>query len=117
MTPMLSLALAAIVSLGAAESLPRCDVRATGDGAPAVLVDGEPHAPLMLVLNNQFGRDAVLLNELRSAARTGIKLFGFNVLLDWHASPEQEAATVAKFCEVHPEGYFYTRIWLGPNAG
>ncbi len=79
------------------------------------MINGKPFSPLMWTANNQFGRDAVLLEELRMAAAGGLRLFSFVVSLDWHSTPAEAAATVDKFCAVHPEGYFYVRVWLGPN--
>jgi Beta-galactosidase len=92
---------------------PQCAVRAGEEGAPAILIGREVHSPLMFVGNNQFDRDEVLLDELRLAAEAGVKLFGFQVQLDWRWSREQAEETIAKFCEAHPEGYFYIRVWLG----
>lgn len=83
--------------------------------APAILVDGQPLAPILFSANNQFDRDAPLLETLRKAADAGIRLFTFNLPLAWHAPPEEAAGIVEKFCEAHPEGYFLIRVWLGPN--
>ena len=98
-------------------ALPRCDVRAGEEGAPAILVDGSPHVPIFFSGNNQFNRDEVLLEELTLARDAGVKLFSFNVPSGWYATEEQAAAIVDKFCSVHPTGYFYVRIWLGANQG
>lgn len=94
---------------------PKCSVRSGVQGGPAIVIDGAPHAPLMFAGNNQFGRDNVLLEELRMAAGAGLRLFSFNVNLDWHASTEQAAQTVDRFCAAHPDGWFCVRIWLGAN--
>ena len=94
---------------------PQCTVRSGGDGAPAIFINGEIHAPLLFVGNNHFGRDDVLVQELQLAAEAGIKLFGFGYALDWHTPPEKAAAAADRFCAAHPEGYFLVRIWLGPN--
>ena len=98
-----------------AAQLPWCKVRVGDQGGPAIVINGKPHAPLAFVGNNQFGRDDVLLEELRNAAQAGIGLFGFNLRLGWHASAEEAMAVVDKFCAADPEGYFYVRIWLGAN--
>ena len=98
--------------LANAASWPLCDVRPDG---PAIIVNGDTHAPLFFIGNNQFGKDGVLLDEVRLAANAGLKLFGFTLKLDWHMSAEDAAATVAKFHAANPDGYFYVRIWLGPS--
>lgn len=99
----------------AATPWPKCAVRSGVQGGPAIVIDGEPYVPVLFNGNNQFNRDEVLLGEFRQAAEAGIRLFNFNVNLDWHASPEETAETVAKFCAACPDGYFYVRVWLGPN--
>jgi len=94
---------------------PQCSVRSGVQGGPAILINGAPYAPILFVANNQFGRDEVLVDELRLAAGAGIGLFGIDVRLDWFSAPEKEAEVIDKFCKAHPEGYFLARIWLGPS--
>lgn len=89
-------------------------MRSGEKGGPALVIDGKPWAPIFFAANNQFDRDDVLLDELRLAADSGIRLFSFNVGLDWHSTSEEAAETVAKFCTANPEGYFYVRTWVGP---
>jgi len=108
-------AIAAFAALLAAPQWPACDVVTSSPGGPAILIDGARHTPLFFVVSNQFGRDDVLLQEIRQAADAGIKLFTFNVRLDWQHTSEQAAETIDKLCDAHPDGYFYTRIWLGPS--
>lgn len=95
---------------------PACRVNVAGKGGPAILIDNAPYAPLFFVANNQFGRDDVLLKELRQAAEAGVPLFSFNVPLAWHATDEQAAEIVDRFCSAHPDGYFYLRLSLGANG-
>jgi len=90
---------------------PDCEVRSGEEGSPAIIINGRPHAPLLFCMNNQFDRDDVLLRQLEMAAEADVSLFVFNVPL--HASDDEVAAIVDKFSAVHPDGYFYTRIWLG----
>ncbi len=92
---------------------PKCAVRSGEKGAPAIVVDGRPHSPLMFVGNNQFDRDEVLLDELRLAAGAGIPFHSFQVRLGDAWDAERTAEVVNAFCSAHPEGYFYVRIWLG----
>ncbi|MDQ1255511.1 MAG: hypothetical protein QG656_103 [Candidatus Hydrogenedentes bacterium] len=94
---------------------PQCAVRSGVEGGPAIVIDGAPFSPIMFAANNQFGRDTVLIDELKKAAEAGVPFFSFNLLLDWHMTAEQAAETVDKFCKVHSEGYFYVRIGLGPG--
>ena len=96
-----------------AESWPQCSVRAGGNGAPAILINGVPGAPLMFVANNQFNRDDILLDEIRQAAGAGVKIFGFNVPMDWDGAMEPTDTVIEKFCTANPDGYFYARIWVG----
>jgi len=116
-THMLQLATGVILSVyaGAQVQCPSCAVRAGDTGAPAIVVDGDTYSPIMFAANNQFGRDEILLEELRQAAEAGIPFFSFNVHLDFHWTPEEAAEVVDKFCAAHPEGYFYIRIWLGSS--
>ncbi len=79
------------------------------------MIDGAPHTPLLFVGNNQFGKDDVLLGEIRQAAQAGLDLFGFNIPLDCNGTAEQAAATIEKFCAANPDGYFFVRVWLGAN--
>ena len=108
-------AVAALAALLAAPQWPACDVVTGSPGGPAILIDGAPHTPLFFVVNNQFGRDDVLVEEIRQAADAGIKLFTFNVRLGWQHTAEQAAEIIDKFCAAHPDGYFYVRTWLGPS--
>ena len=88
----LAIALAVVVAAGAlGASPPRCDVRTGPEGGPAILINGKPFAPLLFAANNQFDRDDVLLREVRQAAAAGIRLFAFQVYLDWQWSPETAA--------------------------
>jgi hypothetical protein len=115
-TPRIFLVLS-ILSLAAhADGPPRCAVRSGGEGAPAIVVDGQPLSPIMFCGNNQFGRDEVLVEELKLAAENGIPFHVFNLPLAWlDADGNRYEEIVKKFCDAHPEGYFYVRIWLGPN--
>lgn len=99
---------------GAESSWPKCSVRSGERGGPAIVVDGEAFAPVLFAGNNQFNRDEVLLDEMRQAAAAGLRLFSINIGLGWHGeAPVTE--TLAKFCAAVPDGYFYVRVWLGPN--
>ena len=116
----LAVGIAAIVALCGASldrpPWPECAVRPDGEGGPAIVIDGAPLAPVFFAGNNQFARDEVLVEELRKAAQAGIRLFTFNVSLDWYASDAETARVVERFCAAHPTGYFLVRIWLGANA-
>lgn len=94
---------------------PRCAVRSGTQGAPAIVVNGQPFAPLFFCGNNQFGRDDVLLEELRRAAEAKIPFFAFGLPLAWHIAEEETASILNTFCAAHPEGYFLLRVWVGPN--
>lgn len=109
------LAAAAILTAPAIGAMPKVSVVSGRPGGPAIVVDGQPRAPIFFFGNNQFGRDGVLLEQLRLAAGTGIPFFKFHLPLAWHGSAEEAAATVDTFCAAHPEGYFYIGVWLGPN--
>ena len=102
---------------GAAPQWPQCSVRSGVQGAPAILINGAPYAPILFVANNQFGRDEVLVDELRLAAGAGIKLFGIGVGLDWFSTPEKEAEVIDKFCKAHPEGVFSCAHLAGSESG
>ena len=112
---LLALLLAASWACAHADAWPRCRVLSGVAGAPALVIDGQPHAPLAFIGNNQFGRDHVLIEQLRLAREAGWRLFGFELKLGWHQSANDAAETVAKFCDTHPDGYFFIRVWLGPN--
>lgn len=94
---------------------PACEVHSGVLGGPAILVDGNPKTPIFFSPNNQFGRDAVLLRQLKQAAEVGIPFFTVNLPLAWWSSDEEAMATISRFCDAHPEGYFLLRLWLGPN--
>ncbi len=96
-----------------AEAWPKCAVVSGGKGAPAIVVDGRTHAPLILALNNQFHRDEVLLGELRQAAQAQFPFFSINMNLGWITPDEEAAAALDTFCAAHPDGYFLLRVWLG----
>lgn len=110
------LLLLACVNAAAAPQWPLCSVRNGVEGGPAIVIDGAPYAPILFVANNQFGRDEILLKELRDAAGAGIKLFGFNVRLDSQNAAEHEAAVIEAFCKANPDGYFMARVHLGPSG-
>lgn len=95
-----------------AASLPVCRVLPTALGGPGLAINGKTVSPLFFCANNQFGRDDVLLQELKLAADTGVPLFAFNVPLDWDGDANPEAV-LDTFCPMHPTGYFYVRVWLG----
>lgn len=114
MTWYSALVFASILSMRGAD-WPACTVRAGTTNASAIIVNARPHAPILFMGNNQFGRDEVLLDQTRLAAEAGITIFSFNVHLDWHQSEEEAARIIDKFCAAHPKGYFYVRMWLGPN--
>lgn len=94
---------------------PVCKIISGQPGGPAILVNGQTYSPMLLAVNNQFGRDDVLVDEIRLAGAEGVQLISFNLWLDWHQPAEQAAKTVARFCEANPTAYFYVRIWVGPN--
>ncbi len=94
---------------------PMCEVRSGTVGGPAIVVDGNPKTPMFFSPNNQFGRDEVLLRQLRQAADAGIPFFTVNMALPWWSSDEEALETLARFCEAHPDGHFLLRLWLGPN--
>lgn len=98
-----------------AGTLPHCKVLSGVKGGPAILVNGRPYSPLFLAVNNQFGRDEILLSELREAAAAGIALYSINLTLDWDESSDDALDTLDRFSAAHPEGYFYLRVWLGPS--
>jgi len=103
-----------LIAVEAAAS-PMCRVVSGVKGAPAILINGQPHSPLFFCANNQFNRDEVLLQELALAKDAGISLFAFNVTLAWDGT-SNASETVDKFCNAHPFGYFYVRVWLGGSA-
>ena len=95
---------------------PRCEVRSGEPGAPAIVLDGQPYSPILFMGNNFREDYDVVLSEVKHAAGAGIQLFSFCLWPDWHRSAEETAETVDRFCQANPEGYFYVRIWLGPNG-
>lgn len=107
--------LAGTCAVAWAGAVPHCKVVSGGTGGPAILINGRPHSPLFLAVNNQFGRDEILLSELREAAAAGIALYSIHLTLDWDGPSDGALDTLERFCAVHPEGYFYLRIWLGPS--
>lgn len=94
---------------------PQCGVRSGVEGGPAIVVNGQPRAPLFFSVNNQFHRDEILIQELEAAAAAGIPFFSFSLRLGWHATDEEAAATVDRFCAAHPNGYFLVHVWLGAS--
>ena len=94
---------------------PSCTIVSGEPGGPAIRIDNQPHAPMFMCVNNQFGRDDVLVDEIRQAGAAGIDLISFNLLLDWQQSAEETNRTLARFCEANPNAYFYVRIWMGPS--
>lgn len=108
--------LAAACQVHAVE-IPRCSVRSGSLGAPAIVVNEKVFSPIFFAANNQFGRDEILLQGLKSAAGAGIPFFSFNLPTPWFTSEDEIRKTVDTFCSAHPTGYFYTRIWVGaPKA-
>lgn len=94
---------------------PSCDIVSGTPGGPAIAIDGQTFSPMFMTVNNQFGRDEVLLDQIRLAGEAGIDLISFNLGLDWHQSSEDAAKTIAKFCDANPNSFFYIRIWVGPD--
>lgn len=94
---------------------PSCKVISGRHGGPAIVINDRTFSPMFMTVNNQFGRDDILRDEIRLAGEAGIGLISFNLGLDWHQSADDAARTVAKFCEANPNAYFYVRIWVGPN--
>ncbi len=90
---------------------PACDVLAVGNGGPAIRINGDTHTPIFFAGNNQFGRDDVLLEELAHARDAGVVLYSFNLPL--YGDDDAIVETVEAFHSVHPEGYFYVRMWIG----
>lgn len=100
-----------------ASPFPIVRAQAASDTAPpGIVVDGTCHAPVLFAGNNQFGRDAVLLEEIQRAAAQGVTLFSFNLGLPWHQSDAEFLATLNRFTAANPTGYFLVRIWMGPSA-
>jgi hypothetical protein len=69
----------------------------------------------MLFVNNQFGRDDNLLQEIRQAGDANINLISFDLSLDWHTTADEAAKVLDAFCGANPKAFFYLRIWVGPN--
>ncbi|MCC6156177.1 MAG: hypothetical protein IT367_20595, partial [Candidatus Hydrogenedentes bacterium] len=92
--------------------MPTTRVLTGKSGGPGLRINGEIVSPLFFCANNQFGRDDVLLEELKLAANAGIPLFAFNLPLAWDGDANVEAV-LDQFCPAHPTGYFYVRVWLG----
>lgn len=95
-----------------AQSMPTTRVLTGKAGGPGLRVNGEIVSPLFFCANNQFGRDDILLEELKLAANAGIPLFAFNLPLAWDGDANVEAV-LDQFCPAHPTGYFYVRVWFG----
>lgn len=110
---LLSSLVLVITATVAAAAMPRCVVRSGETGGPAILVDGQVYAPIFFAANNQFGRDDVLLDELRLAAEADIPFFSFNLLPPWQTPEDQIHRIIEAFCSANPNGYFYPRVWLG----
>ncbi|MCP4642253.1 MAG: hypothetical protein GY851_17545 [bacterium] len=114
MTAILLLAAMLLASAGvSALECPKCRVVSGEKGAPAIHVGRQVFSPIVFAMNNQFGRDEVLIEELKLAADAGIPFFSFNVPLEDKAGASSAQQVVDTFCSVHPEGYFYVRIWVG----
>ncbi|NUM53254.1 MAG: hypothetical protein HUU46_06395 [Candidatus Hydrogenedentes bacterium] len=98
-----------------AESMPVCRVLSGPKGGPGLVINGDVVSPLFFCANNQFGRDDVLLDELKLAADAGLPLFAFNVPLAWDGDTNIESV-LDTFCPAHPTGYFYVRVWIGGSG-
>ncbi len=94
---------------------PECSILSGSDGAPAIVVNGQPLPPILFAGNNQFNRDEVLLEQLRLAAQAGTPFFVIEYSLEWSRSDEEVLELISKFRAAHPKGYFFLRIWMNPN--
>lgn len=115
---MLKRWLVALLCLGsgaASAGPPLVHTRLMGEGGPAILIDGTPHAPVFLAANNQFGRDGILLEEIAKAHAAGFPLYTFNLPAPLAADTAAVEACVEQFAGVNPEGYFLVRVWLGAD--
>lgn len=113
MKPVASfLALCMLATVADAE-MPACGIRSGKAGGPAILINESVYAPIFFGANNQFGRDDILLDELRLAAQAGIPFFTLDLPLPWRDPENKAAETLDTFCAAHPEGYFYLRLSLG----
>jgi hypothetical protein len=106
------LSVSLLATLAWAGKPPLCSVVSGRDGGPAIIVDGKPYSPIMFAMNNQFNRDDVLIREWKQATAAGFNLYSFGMPL---GSKEEVEASLAKFCAVNPEGYFYVRIWVATS--
>jgi len=95
--------------------LPLVQVRTMGNGGPAIVIDGVAQAPVFLAANNQFGRDAILLEEIAKARTAGFPLYTFNLPAPLAADTAAVEACVEQFAGANPEGYFLVRVWLGAD--
>jgi len=93
--------------------LPECRVVSGKDGGPAIVINGEVFSPIFFAANNQFGRDEILLEEIRLAGDAGIDLISFNLPLDWAGTRHDVLDTIDRFCAANPNAYYYVRIWVG----
>ncbi len=103
--------LAAAPVSGQAPPWPLCSIRSDEPGGPAIVVNEQVLPPIFFCGNNQFGRDEVLIETLELAAQAGIPFFVF----EWRANGTDGLEVLRRFCEAHPTGYFYLRIWIGPE--
>lgn len=101
-----------LTSSGFAE-LPRCRVVSGKEGAPAIVIGDAVISPIFFAVNNQFGRDDVLVSEIEQAGDAGIDLISFNIPLDWSGEGHGVLDTIDKFCSANPDAYYYVRIWIG----
>jgi hypothetical protein len=105
--------LASLGSRAAHADFPKCEIRTGMQGAPAIVIDGKPVSPIFFSANNQFGRDEVLLQQLRLAHESGVNLFTINIPLT--SSKTEIGKTLDSFCSQNSEGKFLVRCWLGPE--
>ncbi|MCL5271107.1 MAG: hypothetical protein M1457_11305 [bacterium] len=86
-------------------------------GAPFLQVDGRSIPWYVYFGNNQFGKDDVILDEMKKAVGAGVRIVSFNLHLPCTASNDAILATIGRFLDPHPGVYFLPRVWVGPYPG
>ncbi len=95
--------------------VPLCRVLSGKEGGPAIVIDDMVFSPIFFAVNNQFGRDDVLVSEIKQAGNAGIDLISFNIPLDWAGTGQGILDTIDTFCSANPNAYYYVRVWVGGN--
>lgn len=101
---------------GLAAPFPEVRVQVGGEARIGLRVDGRLVAPIFFAANNQWNRDDVLVEGIKTAEQAGVPFYTFNLLLPSYTGEEALRETLERFGTASASGKFLVRVWLGATA-